>query len=182
MWNPDLYYNALRFAAAAHRGQTLPGTNLPYLVHLSNVAMEVMAALKSAPEGTNADLAVACAILHDTMEDAGVTFQELERGFGPAVAAGVQALTKDPALHDKQARMLDSLERIREQSPEIAMVKLADRIANLQRPPAHWSLEKRLYYQEEARLILDQLKGVHPSLEERLAEKIETYSQWIAVE
>ena len=48
---PDTSFNkALTFAAAAHQGQTMPGSDLPYLVHLSRVAMEVMIALHTKPD------------------------------------------------------------------------------------------------------------------------------------
>jgi len=47
---------------------------------------------------------------------------------------GVSALSKDEAV-PKEKELEDSLHRIREQPAEILMVKLADRITNLQPPP-----------------------------------------------
>ncbi len=47
VWTPEGYLEALRFAAEAHAGQTVPGTNLPYLLHVTSVAMEVIAALRT---------------------------------------------------------------------------------------------------------------------------------------
>jgi (p)ppGpp synthase/HD superfamily hydrolase len=176
MWSPDLYQQAIRFAAVAHAGQQVPGTGLPYLLHLSTVCMEVCLALAHSPEGIDGDFAVACALLHDTIEDTAVTFEELEIRFRRPVAEGVLALTKNESIPDKRERMLDSLRRIRQQPREVAMVKLADRITNLQPPPSYWSPEKRQYYRREAQLILDHLTGTHPFLEERLARKIEAYS------
>lgn len=175
MWNPDLYQRAIRFAALAHSGQEVPGTKLPYLLHISNVCMEVCRALAEDALHIDGDLALACALLHDTLEDTAVTFEELVENFGRPVAEGVDALTKDVSIADKRERMIDSLERIRHQPKEIAMVKLADRITNLQPAPPHWSLEKRQYYHREAQLILDRLAGAHPYLEKRLAQKIENY-------
>ncbi|MEM8891118.1 MAG: bifunctional (p)ppGpp synthetase/guanosine-3',5'-bis(diphosphate) 3'-pyrophosphohydrolase, partial [Bacteroidota bacterium] len=52
---------------------------------------------------------------------------------------------------------------------EAGIVKLADRITNLQGPPYHWSKEKAASYREEAKLILDSLKGKNAYLESRLA-------------
>jgi len=40
----DAILAAWRFAAQAHLGQTLPDGDLPYVVHVGSVAMEVMAA------------------------------------------------------------------------------------------------------------------------------------------
>jgi (p)ppGpp synthase/HD superfamily hydrolase len=69
-WSQEKYITALRYAAAAHNGQKLPGTDLPYLVHVTMVAMEVIAAL-AREDGLSGDLAVQCALLHDVIEDGG---------------------------------------------------------------------------------------------------------------
>jgi len=61
------------------------------------------------------------------------------------------------------------------QPPQVAMVKLADRITNLEPPPPKWTLEKRIAYLEEAKAILAALTGTSPWLERRLAAKIAEY-------
>jgi (p)ppGpp synthase/HD superfamily hydrolase len=165
--NPDTLQKAIRFAAEAHTGQTVPGTDLPYLLHLAQVASEVTAA-----NGT--ELSVLCAYLHDTLEDTPTTEEALRDAFGDSVARGVRALTKDATL-PKERRMTDSLERILRQPPEIACVKMADRITNLQKPPAHWSPEKIAGYREEARQILTALGSACPVLAARLEAKIAAY-------
>src|SRR5688572_18850309 len=93
MWNPDTYLRALRFAAERHATQLVPGTSLPYVVHLSSVAAEVMRGITVEPVD-DPDLAVACALLHDVMEDTVTTYDELLGAFGADVANGVAALTK----------------------------------------------------------------------------------------
>jgi (p)ppGpp synthase/HD superfamily hydrolase len=137
MYSADRYVRALHFAADRHRDQRLPGHDLPYLVHLVSVAAEVIAVLPAAGL-RDPDLAVTCALLHDVVEDTETRLDEVAARFGPAVAAGVAALTKDPTL-PKAEQMADSLRRIRAQPAEIAAVKLADRTTNLAPPPAHWS-------------------------------------------
>jgi (p)ppGpp synthase/HD superfamily hydrolase len=174
MWDADAYKRALDFAARAHAKQTMQGSDLPYVVHLTKVAAEVM---RACVEDTPADptLAVLCALLHDSMEDAGVTKEQLAAAFGPRVADGVDALTKRESV-PKAERMADSLRRIVASPREIAMVKLADRITNLEPAPAHWSAEKRAGYREEAREILVALKGRCAPLEARLVVKITEYA------
>lgn len=173
MWSQDRYTAASRFAAAAHAGQTVPGSELPYLLHVTLVAMEVIAVLRAEP-GHDEDLAVLCALLHDTVEDTAVTVAELEAAFGRAVAEGVLALSKDESL-PKSEQMADSLRRIRLQPREVWMVKLADRVVNMQPPPKHWEPAKIAAYRQEAREILAALGEASPSLAARLAEKIEQY-------
>lgn len=176
-WSQDRYLDALHFAARAHGDQTYPGTEISYILHLSFVAMEVIAAL-AAEDGTDGDLAVACALLHDTVEDTPTTAAEIESRFGSAIAAGVQALTKDPSL-PKPERMPDSLHRIRQHPHAVWKVKLADRICNLQPPPPHWSREKCLRYRDEAQTLLDALGEASPFLAARLDAKITTYPSLI---
>ena len=89
-WSQDLYIKAFMFAAEAHKDQKVPGSDLPYIIHLALVSMEVMAAL-SVEDGLNGDLAVQCALLHDVMEDPKVPYEKLEAKFRSAVADGVWA-------------------------------------------------------------------------------------------
>lgn len=175
LWDPDSYVRALNFASAAHAEQLLKGSREPYLRHVTTVAAEVMAAISARGGIEQADLAVSCALLHDTVEDTGCTLEELRSTFGGAVAEGVAALTKNAALPDKPARMRDSLDRIRLQPPAVWMVKLADRITNLQPPPAHWDRAKIAHYREEAKSIHAALHTACPVLGPRLQSKIERY-------
>ena len=180
-WSQERYLAALRFAAERHEGQTVPGTSLPYLMHVTSVAMEVMGAL-GVESVSDPDTAVQCALLHDVVEDTPTTVEEVIARFGPTVAAGVDALSKRASAGPTKAeRMADSLERIRLQPHEVWMVKLADRITNLQRPPAHWSQDKCTKYRAEAVTILEVLSPASPYLARRLQAKIRDYAPYTAL-
>ncbi|MEW5988643.1 MAG: HD domain-containing protein [Chloroflexota bacterium] len=176
-WSQDGYIKAYRFAAQAHLGQTVPGTNLPYIMHLSFVSMEVIAAL-NAEAAHDEDLAVQCALLHDVIEDTEVTYDQVRAEFGTQIADGVLALTKDVTL-PKHLQIDDSLCRIKQQPHEVWMVKLADRISNLQPPPAYWTLERIAGYREEAGGIYEALQEASPLLEARLLGKMEEYKAFL---
>ena len=173
-WYQENYIRAYKFAADAHQGQTVPGTGIPYIMHLSFVSMEIIAALDFHPE-RDGNLAVQCALLHDTLEDTGTTFEQLAETFGQGVAHGVEALTKDQKIEDKAEKMAECLGRIKQQPEEIWMVKLADRITNLQPPPGHWSKEKIGKYLQEAGKIHEALGEASGYLSSRLLEKIDGY-------
>lgn len=175
-WSVDLYRRAVIFAAEAHRGQLVPGSERPYVTHPVEVAAEVIAALAVEP-AVYPDLAVLCALLHDTIEDTSTTAAQIEALFGAEVARGVSALSKDAAL-PKDERMKDSLRRIQREPREVWLVKLADRTVNLAEPPARWSREKVLGYAEEARVILAELGAASAHLSARLQAKIEAYPQY----
>jgi (p)ppGpp synthase/HD superfamily hydrolase len=186
LFSPDRYVLALQFAAVRHAGQIVPGSELPYLVHLTSVAAELIAGLDSDRAlVTDPDLAVQCALLHDTLEDTAHSHEaraalraDLAARFGAAVADGVAALSKDDRL-PKADRMTDSLRRIRTQPREVWMVKLADRITNLAPPPAHWSRDKRTAYRAEAITIADGLADASPALHARLRARIDGYARYI---
>lgn len=171
---PDAYLKALLFAADAHAGQLITGSRMPYLTHLTAVCMEATTAIREMEHG-DLLLTMQCALLHDVLEDTPIIYEELEAAFSQEIARGVLALTKDESL-PREAQMADSLQRILLlEVPEIRVVKMADRVINLQPPPASWNAEKCSHYRSEAQFILDQLSGVNHWIEARLAAKIEAY-------
>ena len=176
-WNQDKYIKAWNFASKAHNGQLVPSSDIPYINHIGLVAMEAMSAIANGGV-ENPDLLIQCALLHDTVEDTSITYENIENEFGVEVADGVLALSKDLNL-PKSEQMFYSLARIRLQPKEIWMVKLADRITNLQPPPKHWGSEKIKDYQSEALVIMITLGEACPFLAERLEAKISDYGQWI---
>jgi (p)ppGpp synthase/HD superfamily hydrolase len=178
LWNQDTYIKAWNFACIAHNGQCVPGSDLPYINHIGNVTMEVMAVIALGDEMTHPELLIQCALLHDVIEDTHVSYEELSHIFGPHVADGVRALSKDPSLKTKEERMNDSLRRIKKQPKEIWMIKVADRITNLQPPPTYWTQEKIKRYWKESRVIYQNLKESNVRLAQRLNEKIGNYCQY----
>ena len=157
-WNPEIYTDAWNYAAHAHNGQKVPGTDHPYINHIGNVTMEVMTAIAKSASFQKPDLAIQCALLHDVIEDTDETYESVNDNFGVEVADGVRALTKSKQLQTKKERIADSLQRIISQPHEVWIVKMADRISNLQRPPAYWVKVKINKYKKEAMIIYNELK------------------------
>jgi guanosine-3',5'-bis(diphosphate) 3'-pyrophosphohydrolase len=170
-----LYQEAIKFASAKHaeKEQKVPGTNLPYDVHISNVAMEILISGFHTPHFDTA-FAVQVALLHDTIEDTATDFHELEIKFGIEIAKAVSALSKNQDLPEHQ-QMQDSLNRIKELPSEVWAVKLADRITNLQPPPSHWDNAKKISYHNEAQTILEALGSANAYLASRLSAKMIEY-------
>jgi len=171
----SVYQKSIKFASLKHqeKSQKVKGTELPYVVHLSNVAMEILVA---ASQTRDFDLiyAVQVALLHDTIEDTETTFDEIKDLFGEDIAKAVLALSKnEELLKDKQVP--DSLRRIKDLQKEVWAVKLADRITNLQPAPPEWSDRKRIGYVKDAEIILDELGDGNRYLAKRLEAKISEY-------
>lgn len=179
MFSQENFLKALEYASKAHGEQKTP-KGLPYLTHLMAVTMEVIHACdKSGLDEEKRNLAISCALLHDTIEDTHITYDDLYTQFSPEIADGVEALSKDKTLPSKNEQMRDSIEKLMNQPYEVQMVKLADRVTNLQSPPNHWDNEKIKAYQKEAKFILSCLKNSNIHLSVRLEEKIEAYSKYL---
>jgi len=180
VWNQDRYLKAWGYASVAHQGQCVTkSSDIPYINHIGAVAMEAMTVCAHDSSIESPDLLVSCALLHDTIEDTDCTFEDIKQAFGMDVANGVLALSKNRDVGSKHEQMLDSLKRIKVQPQEIWMVKLCDRITNLQPPPKHWNKEKIASYREESRIILDELGASNAYLAARLAQKIDAYVQYL---
>jgi (p)ppGpp synthase/HD superfamily hydrolase len=100
----------------------------------------------------------------------------LANRFGSNVADAVAALSKDEKIgaeskdkwQQKVLQMADSLKRIKAQPKEVWMVKLADRITNLQPPPHYWTVDKVQRYKQESIKIYETLKDGSPFFADRL--------------
>jgi (p)ppGpp synthase/HD superfamily hydrolase len=180
-WNPDLFMDLWHFATQKHGSQTYGGSlqdeRIVYMNHVGAVVMEVSNCLMQTAVSYNANLAIGCAVLHDTIEDTSTTYNEISQLFGTEIADGVLALTKNVALA-KKLQMQDSLARIQQQPCEVAMVKLADRICNLYKPPFYWDKSKAEAYRLEAEVILTELGCADVYLAHRLKERIERYKMY----
>lgn len=182
-WSIDEIQKVWQLASKLHDGQKYggfeEGKKVEYINHIGSVVFEILNAMRST-ENMNSDLAIKCAILHDTIEDTALTYEKVNELFGPEVARGVLALTKNDEIEGQNEKMLDSLKRIKEQPTEIWAVKLADRITNLYEPPYYWTDVKKLNYINEAEMILDELKEGNKYLAERLKTKIKEYHRFLS--
>ena len=119
---------AYELAEHAHSGQTRK-SGLPYITHPIAVAAQCAEWKLDAS-------AVMAALLHDTMEDCGVTKDELSHRFGPAVAHLVDGLTKLDKLQfssrqENQAESFRKMLLAMAQDVRVILVKLADRLHNM---------------------------------------------------
>lgn len=182
-WSIDEIQNVWQLVSKLHDGQKYGGFNenerVEYLNHIGSVVFEVLNAVRYT-ENMNADLAIKCAMLHDTIEDTEMKYEKVIDLFGNQVASGVLALTKDDKIEDSSEKMLDSLRRIKQHPVEVWAVKMADRISNLQEPPFYWNDDKKLKYIAEAEIIYNELKDGNEYLANRLKIKIKEYNRFLS--
>ena len=119
---------AYRFADEAHLGQILNG-GLPYITHPIAVAQQCAEWKLDAQ-------ALMAALLHDAIEDCGVTKPELIERFGAPVAELVDGLTKLEKLEfntreENQAESFRKMLLAMARDVRVILIKLADRSHNM---------------------------------------------------
>jgi len=124
----DLLNRAFEFSFEAHKDQ-LRKSGKPYIEHSLEVA-------KILTELHMDYVTVAAGLLHDVVEDTGITIQEVREEFGEEIALLVDGVTKISGLHfesfeQKQAenfrKMIFSMIR----DIRVIMIKFADRLHNM---------------------------------------------------
>ena len=119
---------AYRFSDESHLGQ-MRNSGEPYITHPIAVAAQCADWKLDAP-------ALMAALLHDTMEDCGVTKVELIERFGSQVAELVDGLTKLDKLHfttreENQAESFRKMLLAMARDVRVILIKLADRSHNM---------------------------------------------------
>ena len=131
---------AYRFADEAHLGQ-LRNSGEPYITHPIAVAAQCATWKLDAQ-------ALMAALLHDAMEDCGITKAELIDRFGAPVAELVDGLTKLDKLHfntreENQAETFRKMLLAMARDVRVILIKLADRTHNMRTmsdmPRAKWA-------------------------------------------
>jgi guanosine-3',5'-bis(diphosphate) 3'-pyrophosphohydrolase len=115
---------AASFAARAHASQRRKDGVTPYFAHPARVALTVVQIF-----GCSDPVAIAAALLHDTIEDTATDYDDLAREFGAEVAGCVAALTKNMALPERE-RERDYDRRLSMADWRARLVKLADQHDN----------------------------------------------------
>ena len=133
--------NAYHFADRSHEGQTRKSGE-PYIAHPLEIAL-YLSDLRLDEE------TIAASLLHDVVEDCGVSLQELSGRFGPEIAKLVDGVTKltqlDSRIHDPlgaatataddpDSLYAESLRKMLVSMAEdirVVLIKLADRLHNM---------------------------------------------------
>jgi GTP diphosphokinase / guanosine-3',5'-bis(diphosphate) 3'-diphosphatase len=163
---------AASFAAQKHKDQKRKGSDgEPYINH----PIEVANLLVNVGKLEDSDVIVA-GLLHDTVEDCGVSFEEIGKRFGTVVAGYVRELTDDKSL-PKAERKLLQIEHAPHLSHGAKQIKLADKISNIrdvtENPPDGWDVQRRREYVEWGENVVAGLRGANAELERLFDEVVE---------
>ena len=136
----ELVSRAIEFAVKAHDGMRRKKSEAPYILHPMEAAVIV---------GTiTADQhLIAAAALHDVVEDAQITLEEIEASFGERVRELVESETENkredlPASDTWRIRKEESLEVLKNtEDIGVITVWLADKLANMRSIYREWKVE-----------------------------------------
>ena len=126
----ELVSEAIAFAVKAHDGMRRKKEESPYILHPMEAAVIVGTM-------TSDQNLIAAAVLHDVVEDAGVSIDEIEARFGKRVRELVQSETEDkreelPPAETWQIRKEESLAALRDtEDLDVLMVWMGDKLANM---------------------------------------------------
>lgn len=138
---------AVKFAAKAHDGMYRKRDKVPYILH----PMEAAAVTGTI---TNDEDVIAAALLHDVVEDAGITLEEIREQFGERVALLVASETEDkreelPSEETWDIRKQESLKVLRDAEDEgVAILWLGDKLANIRSFYRHWRIDGDRIWQD----------------------------------
>ena len=138
----DLVRQAYLYADECHEGQ-MRKSGEPYIAHPLETALFLA--------GLHLDShTIVAALLHDVVEDCGISLDEIDRRFGPEVSKLVDGVTKLTRMDDKLqlstedvANLMDDAEQMQAESLRkmlvsmaedirVVLIKLADRLHNMQ--------------------------------------------------
>ena len=116
---------ALQFAASIHRQQMRKGTAVPYITHLMAVSAIV-------GEGGGDEELMIAGLLHDSIEDQGISKDEIARRFGKRVADIVEACSDSNTIPKPpwKQRKERYIARLQEASPDVRLISVADKLHN----------------------------------------------------
>lgn len=120
---------AIEFATLCHENQTRKRTEIPYIFHCLEAG--TIAANMTNRDGKVNDEVVAAAILHDTIEDAYVSYESLKEIFNEKIADLVQSQSEDKSKSWQERKDATINFLLENKSKEVEIATLADKLSNM---------------------------------------------------
>ena len=173
----ELVSEAIAFAVKAHDGMRRKKGALPYILHPMEAAVIV---------GTMTDdqNLIAAAVLHDVVEDAGVTLEEIKEKFGKRVWELVASETEDkradlPPAQTWRIRKEESLEALKNAKDDaVLMVWIGDKLANMRAIYREWKEKGDALWQKFNQKDVNEQAWYYTSIANHTS-KLSNYSAWI---
>ena len=119
-----LIFDAIEYAAQAHREHFRKGTSIPYIIHPISVAKILI-------EYDCSEEVVIAGLLHDTVEDTAVTLEAIRARFGETVAGLVEAASEPDKTDTWENRKRHTIEYLKTAPMEALLLSCADKLDNI---------------------------------------------------
>ena len=136
----EIVSEAIKFAVSAHDGMRRKKSDVPYILH----PLEAAVIVGSMTEDQNV---IAAAVLHDVVEDTGVTLEEVEEKFGKRIKELVASETENkrenlPASDTWRIRKEESLAELESTDDiNVLMLWIGDKLSNIRAIYREWQKE-----------------------------------------
>ena len=173
----ELVSEAVAFAVKAHDGMRRKKSEAPYILH----PMEAAVIVGSMTDDQNL---IAAAALHDVVEDADITIEEIEARFGKRVRELVESETEDkraelPPSDTWRIRKEESLDVLKKTNDiGVLMVWLGDKLANMRAIYRDWKIEGDAMWQRFNQKDVNEQAWYYFSIV-KLTERLSDTSAWL---
>ena len=173
----ELVSEAIAFAVKAHDGMRRKKSEAPYILHPMEAAVIV---------GTMTDdqNLIAAAVLHDVVEDADISIEEIEEKFGRRVRELVASETEDkradlPPTDTWRVRKEETLTILKNtRDVAVLMVWLGDKLANMRAIYRDWKVEGDALWQKFNQKDVGEQAWYYRTIV-RLTERLSYTSAWL---
>ena len=173
----ELVSEAIAFAVKAHDGMRRKKSDVPYILHPMEAAVIVSTM-------TSDQNLIAAAVLHDVVEDAGVTIEEIEEKFGSRVRELVECETENkredlPPSDTWRIRKEESLDVLKNTDDiAVLIVWLGDKLANMRALYRDFKIEGVDMWQRFNQKDVNEQAWYYCSIA-KLTERLSDTSAWI---
>lgn len=173
----ELVSEAIVFAVTAHDGMRRKKSEVPYILHPMEAAVIVGTM-------TSDQNLIAAAALHDVVEDAEITIDEVEKKFGKRVRELVESETEDkradlPPSDTWRIRKEETLSVLKNTDDiGVLMVWIGDKLANMRSIYRDWKVEGDAMWQRFNQKDVNEQAWYYRSIV-KLTERISHTSAWI---
>jgi len=130
-YNPDLVVKAIKLATTGHIESNHRYGDFSYVVHLAHVVDVLYRYIDLVPVQSRPDV-IAAGWLHDSIEDARLSYNDVKKGTNKNVAEMVRAVTNYTRGRNRMERMPDFVYEDIRNTDGATFLKLGDRIANIE--------------------------------------------------
>lgn len=163
-------YNSMCYATHQHRKQLRKFTNEPYIIHLAEVA-GICATVVNVHSAVSPEVIIACAWLHDVVEDTDSSVSIIHQMFGKEVAQGIHFLTCE-SHDDKNVAENEYTKKLAIAPSWVQTIKCADMISNLRNI---WTTDAKFAtgYTKRCRERIEVLKNADSRLQQTVVQLLE---------